>query len=56
LSTFSKYVISLKLKNILKFGVDHTKVPEIFYKKQLDLKIFENFLTLNFEIQKGQDE
>jgi len=56
LSTFSKYVISLKLKNIFKFGFDHTKSPEIYYQKQLDLKIFGNFLTLNFEIQKGQDE
>jgi hypothetical protein len=56
LSTFSKYVISLKLKNIFEFGFDHTKSPEIYYKKQLGLKIFGNFLTLNFEIQKGQDE
>ncbi len=56
LSTFSKYVISLKLKNILKFGFDYTKSPEIYHKKQHGLKNFGNFLTLNFEIQKGQDE
>jgi hypothetical protein len=56
MSTFSKYVISLKLENIFKFGSDHTKSHEIYYKKQLGLKIFGNFLILNFEIQKGQDE
>jgi hypothetical protein len=31
LGTFSKYVISLKLINILKFGFDHKKSPEIYY-------------------------
>ncbi len=40
LSTFSKYVISPLLINILKFGFDHTKSPEIYYEKQLSLKIF----------------
>ncbi len=40
LSTFSKYVISPQLINILKFGFDHTKSPEICYEKQLSLKIF----------------
>jgi hypothetical protein len=43
LSTFSKYVISPKLINILKFDFDHTKSPEIYYEKQLSLKIFEIF-------------
>jgi hypothetical protein len=56
LSAFSKYVISPKLKNIFKFGFDHTKSPEIYHKKQLGLKLFGNFLTLNFAFQKGQDE
>ena len=40
LSTYSKYVISLKLINIFKFGFDHTKSPEIYHEKQLSIKIF----------------
>ncbi len=43
LNTFSNYVISVKLKNILKLGFDHTKSPEIYYKKQLGLKFLEIF-------------
>ncbi len=43
LSTFSKNVISPLLINIFKFGFDHTKSPEIYYEKQLSLKIFWNF-------------
>jgi hypothetical protein len=39
LSTFSKYKISRYLTNILKFGFDHTKCPEIYYEKQHSLKI-----------------
>ncbi len=31
LSTFSKYEISSYLINILKFGFDYTKSPEIYY-------------------------
>ncbi len=56
LSAFSKIVISPKLINILKFGFDYTKSPKIYYKKQLSLKIFGNFLTKNFAFHKGQDE
>jgi hypothetical protein len=40
LSTFIKYEISPYLINILKFGFDHTKSPEIYYAKQLSLKFF----------------
>ncbi len=40
LSTFSKYLISPQLLKILKFGFDYTKSPEIYYEKQLSLKIF----------------
>jgi hypothetical protein len=50
LSTFGKYVISSKLIDIFEFGFDHTKSPEIYYKKQLGLKNFGNFFTLNFEV------
>ena len=46
LSTFSKYVISPKLINILKFGFDHTKSPESYYEKQLSLKFFKNFFKI----------
>ncbi len=31
----NKYAISLKPKNIFKFGFDHTKSPEIYYKNSL---------------------
>ncbi len=40
LSTFSKYVISLKLINNFKFGFDHTNSPEIYHEKQLSFKFF----------------
>jgi hypothetical protein len=39
-STFSKYEISPYLIDILKFGFDHTKNPEIYYEKQLSLIFF----------------
>jgi hypothetical protein len=53
---FTKKQISLKLRNIFKFGFDQTKSPEIYYKKQLSFKNFGIFLTPNFAFQKGQDE
>ncbi len=40
LSTFTKTRISPKLINILKFGFDHTKSPEIYYEKPPSLKNF----------------
>jgi hypothetical protein len=38
LSTFTKTRLSPKLINILKFGFDHTKSPEIYHEKQLSSK------------------
>ncbi len=52
MSSFSKYVIYLKLRNIFKFGFDFTKSPEIFYKYKLVLK-FWKFFDLIFCISKG---
>ena len=56
LSTFVKFVISLKLINIFKFGFDLLKSPEIYYKKQLSFEKLGIFLTPNFASQKGQHE
>ncbi len=56
LSTFGKFVISPKLKNILKFGLHHRKCPKIYYQKELNFKNFGNFLTKNFASQNNQDE
>jgi hypothetical protein len=41
LNTFSEYAIFPLLRNILKFGFDHTKSSEIYYEKQLSLKFFD---------------
>ncbi len=43
LSTFTKTRISPNLINIFKFGFDHTKSSEIYYKKQLSFENFEIF-------------
>ncbi len=56
LGTFSKFVIPPKHANIFNFSFDRTKSSEIYYQKQFSLIFFGNYLTLIFEIPKGQDE